>query len=280
MTLDQTWQDFLRELEQVRAVVPQVGVEMRTDDDGGDGFLGVMSGHFSVFDRWYEIDSMFEGRFLERTSPGSFKKTIAENRSNMRVLFDHGYDPSIGNKVLGPIRALGEDATGPYYEVPLFDTSYNRDLEPGLRSNPPVYGSSFRFRVIKDVWNEEPGESEHNPQGLPERDIKEMRVMEFGPVAFPANPDATAAVRSMTDDFYDRLRQKNPDSYNHLLSRAREIRTPDREAATGTSRNGAAVVTEEPQTHSEVSSQRQRMQRLRRLQLEKTGWYTDKEKSE
>lgn len=272
MNLDQTWQDFLRELEQVRAVVPQVGVSMRATDDDGDGFLGVMSGHFSVFNRWYEIDSFFEGRFLERTAPGAFKKTIAENRDNMRVLFDHGFDPSVGNKVLGPIRDLREDSTGPYYEVPLFDTSYNRDLEPGLRSDPSVYGSSFRFRVIKDEWNDEPGRSATNPEGIPERTIKEMRVMEFGPVTFPANPEATAGVRSMTDEFYDRLRSRNPDQYDQLLARARETRTPDREAASGTSRDGAASPAEEPHKHSEVQ---RRMQQRRRERLQARGLLDD-----
>lgn len=190
------------------------------------------------------------------------------------MLFDHGYDPSIGNKVLGPIRDLREDDRGAYYEVPLFATSYNRDLEPGLRANPPVYGSSFRFRVVKDEWNDEPGRSSHNPDGIPERTIKEMRVMEFGPVTFPANPDATAGVRSMTDEFYDRVRAQNPDRYDSLLARAREIRTPDMRAADGTRSDGAAPLAEEPQQHSEVSPQAHVQQRLRRHQLEQTGWYT------
>jgi len=243
--VDITWQEFLRGFEQVRAITSAVGTEFR-DDDTDDDTLGLLSGHFSVFNVWYEINSLFEGRFLERVAPGSFKKTIAEGRDSMRVLYDHGYDPSIGNKVLGPIRELREDDVGAYYEVPLFDTSYNRDLLPGLKA-PSQYGSSFRFRVIKDEWNDEPGRSEHNPDGIPERTIKEMRTVEFGPVTFPASPSATAGVRSMTDEFYDRLRSRNPDQYEQLLARAREVRTPDGEAALGTSPAGAAPdSTDEP----------------------------------
>lgn len=245
--MDRTWQEFLRELEQVRAVAPQLGTELRAEGDGDgepeEGFLPeTMAGHFSVFNRWYEVNSIFEGRFFERIAPGAFERTIdahfGSNDGRIKVLFGHGMDFHVGDKVLGPIRTLEEDRVGPAYEVPLFDTSYNRDLVPGLRAGE--YGSSFRFRVIKDEWNDEPGRSEHNPDGIPERTIREVRVFEFGPVTFPANPDATAGVRSMTDDFYDRIRERNPDRYDELLARAREIRTPDGGPAAGTPPDGPA----------------------------------------
>jgi hypothetical protein len=37
--------------------------------------------------------------------------------------------------------------------------------------------------------------------------------MEFGPVTFPANPDATAQMNSATDAFYDQLRQRDTRRY-------------------------------------------------------------------
>ena len=262
MATDQTWQEFLRSFAQVRAVIPSVGVEMRAGE-GGD--LGVMSGHFSVFDVWYEINSMFEGNFLERVAPGAFKKTIAESRQNMKVLFDHGMDPSIGNKVLGPIRDLREDSRGAYYEVPLFDTSYNRDLLPGLQAG--VYGASFRFRVMKDQWEDEPARSEHNPDGIPERTILETRTMEFGAVTFPASDAATAGVRSMTDEFYDRLRSRNPDEYEQLLARSREICTPNVGAAAGTPADGAARTSTDEPAPATRRTTKDAMQVVRRLDL-------------
>jgi hypothetical protein len=121
----------------------------------------------------------------------------------MRVLFDHGMDAQIGNKVLGPIASLTERSDGPHYEVPLFDTSYNRDLLPGLKAG--VYGASMRMRVTGDTWDDEPARSDTNPDGLPERTITRMRVPEFGPVTFPANQGASAGIRSGTDEFYHRL---------------------------------------------------------------------------
>ncbi|MFC5996944.1 HK97 family phage prohead protease [Pseudonocardia hispaniensis] len=237
--------ETLRDMDLVRAV-PRT-VDLRADDsDPGDGSLGLMSGHFSVFDTWYEIDSWFEGRFLERTAPGAFRKTLAEGRDTVKVLFNHGTDFHIGDKVLGRARDVREDEVGAYYEVPLLDTSYNRDLLPGLRAG--AYGSSFMFRVVRDEWNDEPGRSDYNPDGLPERTIKEVRVFEFGPVTFPANPDATAGVRSMTDQFYERMRARNPDKFEELRSRVLTLRTPEVDAArvTGTSTDGAAESTDAP----------------------------------
>lgn len=212
--------DTLRDLDIVRAVPPSSGLRANGTDENG---MPTMVVRFSQFDTWYEIDSLWEGRFLERTLRGAFKKTISENRQNVKVLFDHGYDPQIGNKVLGPIEDLREDPDSPVGDVPLFDTSYNRDLLPGLEAG--VYGSSFRFRVIRDEWNDEPGRSKHNPDGIPERTIKEVRLFEFGPVTFPANPDSTAGVRCMTDSYYERMRSRNPDHVDELLARARSLRT-------------------------------------------------------
>lgn len=213
--------DTLRDLDIVRAFAP--ATELRADDQASDT-LGIMEVRFSVFDVWYEVESFFEGNFLERTVAGSFKKTIRERRKQVRVLYDHGFDFNIGNKVLGAISYLEEEADGPRSEVPLFDTSYNRDLLPGLRAN--VYGSSFRFRVVKDAWDDEPEQSKTNPKGLPERTIKEVRLFEFGPVTFPANPAASAGIRSMTDEYYAHLRRSNPSEYDALVARAKELRTP------------------------------------------------------
>ncbi len=189
----------------VRAADTQIAaLELRAADPGtaGDGepaAMPTLHGHFAVFNRWTEIDSYFEGNFMERFAPGAFKKTFREQRDRMRVLFQHGRDSQIGDKPLGPIADLREDGEGAYYEVPLLDTDYNRELIPGLEAG--LYGASFRFRVVREEVNTDPGESADNPKGLPERTIREAQVMEFGPVTFPAYDAATAGVRSLTDDF-------------------------------------------------------------------------------
>lgn len=186
--------------------------EADVDEDGTTLF-----GHFSRFDSWYRIDSMWEGTFMERTVKGAFRKTIKENRSTVKVAFDHGFDPTIADKPLGPIEQLREEDEGPYYEVPLLDTDYNRDfMLPALQGRTmdgrklgSVLGASFRFRVTRDEWVMEPKRSDLNPDGIPERTIREIRLYEFGPVVYPANPEATAGVRSLTDHYLDRHAKRN-----------------------------------------------------------------------
>ena len=215
----------LPNLEVVRAVSQVVRA---TDADDG---MPAMEVRYSSFGTWNEIDSLWEGNFLERTEFGAFAKTIEESGAQVKVLFNHGFDPQIGQKVLGVTESLTEEKDSPVGMVRLFDTSYNRDLLPGLKSG--AYGSSFRMRVIRDEWNESPGVSEHNPKGIPERTIKEVRLFEFGPVTFPANPSSTAAVRSMTDAYVEGMRSRDP-LWVDELTRSRDalnFRTsPDRTA--------------------------------------------------
>ena len=167
------------------------------DDDEGDG--RTLELQWFVANRWTEIDSWFEGRFMERIAPGAATKTIRENRANMRILLQHGRDPQLGDKPIAPIDLVEENDLGGYAEGRLFD-----GLDPlvveGLRAG--VYGASFRFRVLRDEIVEEPEASEDNPNGLPERTIKEMAVQEFGPVTWGAYSEASAGVRSITDEMY------------------------------------------------------------------------------
>ena len=187
-------------------------------DKAGDG-LGLLHGHFAVFDRWTKIDSMFEGRFMERIAPGAFDRTFKNNGDQIRCLFQHGRDPSIGMKVLGTPRTVSEDDHGAKYEVPLDDTSYNRDLLPGLRSGQ--YGASFRFQVMAEEVVRAPAKSDHNPEGIEERTITEVRVREFGPVTFGAYAEATSGVRAVTDDYL--LTMQREVGPQLLLARALEF---------------------------------------------------------
>lgn len=221
----------LRELDIVRAVPTTVVLQRAKaePDDADEGVLlsdpmPMMVVRFSPFDTWYEIDSFWEGTFLERTTKGAFAKTMRESASRVKVLFNHGYDFNIGDKVLGVPENLREEKDGAVGDVQLLDTTYNRDLLPGLEAG--AYGSSFMFRVIKDEWNDEPDASDHNPKGLPERTIKEVRLYEFGPVTWPANPEATAEIqRSLTDQYYQRMRDRDPHKVDELAARASKLRT-------------------------------------------------------
>jgi phage head maturation protease len=198
---------------------------------GPGGFT--LFGHFAWFDSWNEIDSWYEGRFLERITKGAFKKTMRDQRDRIRCQFDHGYAAGIGSAPLGPIDVLREDAEGPYYEVPLLDTDYNRDRVLPLlqgrtldgKEHGSLLGASYRFRVTKETWVDPKKASDYNPDRLPERTIQEVLLMEFGPVVFPADPGATSGVRSvsLTDHFLARQVERSGQSARaaaHLASLA------------------------------------------------------------
>lgn len=195
----------------VRAMFGRNAAELRAQtDDGGDG--GTLFGHAAVFNQWTEIHSMWEGDFIERIAPGAFADTLADPARDVKVLYDHGQDPQLGNKPLGAIRSLREDRKGLHYEVDLLRghdgalVPYNRDfIAPAAKAG--LLGASFRFKVSGESWDESGDVKDYNPKGLPERTITRIDPLyELGPVTFPAYDSATAAVRSCgTDRFFDSL---------------------------------------------------------------------------
>jgi HK97 family phage prohead protease len=153
-----------------------------------------LAGHFARFGVFNQIDGI-EGRFLERIEPGAFARTLKNNANAIRMLFQHGRDPQIGDKPIGEPEVLREDRVGPYFEGDLFE-SVPPLVVDGLRAGQ--YGISYRFSVVKEDWDHHPSRSDVNPEGIPERTIHEARVYEFGPVTFPADPGADYAVRALT----------------------------------------------------------------------------------
>lgn len=182
----------------VRARYDMRATRMGEDDDGR-----TMFGSFAVFNEWTQINSVYEGRFLERLAPSAFDRTFAERADKIRVLYDHGADPFVGNKPLGVIGNLRATSESAEYEVKLFDTDYVSELLPALRANQ--LGASFRFRVIGEDWVDPRDATEWNPERLSERTITDVDLFEFGPVTFPAYESATAGVRSATDQFIDHM---------------------------------------------------------------------------
>lgn len=229
----------LPDLELVRHALIPAEIRASSELAVPDGALGLMDVRFSPFSTWYRIDSYWEGSFLERSVPGAFKRTInahnaarSKDAHQIRTMFNHGMDMYVDQKLLGDVLEAQEDSDSPRTTVGLWDTSYNRDLLPGLRSG--AYGSSFMFRVIKDEWDNEPAKSDHNPDGLPERTLKELRVLEAGPVTWPANSAASAGMRALsgTDAFYDALSRRDPARVESLRSKLTALRSAG--PATGT----------------------------------------------
>lgn len=186
--------------------------ELRAADDGSGPRKLVVN--FSRASEWTEINSIFEGRFMEQIAPRSFDKTFSEQRDQIRAIAQHGRDPIAGDKPLGTITDLREDKDGAWGEVDLFDADYVRQFIPGLEAGQ--YGASFAFRVTREDVNQDPGPSDHNPAGIPERTIREVSLREFGPVTWGAYPNATSAVRSLTDEI---LTGRDPERLRALLDK-------------------------------------------------------------
>lgn len=144
-------------------------------------------GYAAVFNDWTDIDS-WEGTFRERMDPKAFDKTLSENAQRIKVLFNHGMDPQIGDKPLGKPSVMEPRRKGLWVETPLDETSYNADLKASLASGA-LDGMSIRFSVTREEWAD-------GDDGIEERTIKEAKLYEFGPVTFPAYEATTAGVRN------------------------------------------------------------------------------------
>lgn len=158
-----------------------------------DSGLGILYGYAAVFNQWREVNSPVKGNYLQRIAPGAFAETIEANLAHMKVILQHGEDPHVGYKPLGPISVLEEDDYGLRYEVQLLDVGYVRHLVPWLHTG--LYGGSLSFEVTADDFTVRPGKSAHNPRGIPEQTVREIRVQEFGPVYPPAYAGTSAGIR-------------------------------------------------------------------------------------
>lgn len=157
----------------------------RADDDT-DGLT--LRGHGAVFNEWTTIDS-WEGRFRERIAPGAFKRTLQHNGTRVRLQFDHGQHPLIGSLPIGAIRTLKEDSRGLFVEARLADNWLVQPVREAI-ANGSVDGMSFRFSVVAEQWA-------HGDSDLPERTITEIRLMEVGPVVWPAYEGTDVGVRAL-----------------------------------------------------------------------------------
>lgn len=178
---------------------------------GSDGLT--LDGYAAVFNRPTVIDSM-EGRFREQTCPGSMAKSFRESKP--KIQFEHGRSTIWGSL---PIATLERAAEEPHpilapeggahvvarmSPLPLFEP-----LRWAIAEGA-VDGMSFRFSVLREAWHRHDGEPlpdreilrelERRYDGpedeLPMRSLKEVRVMELGPVVWPAYKETSVTMRS------------------------------------------------------------------------------------
>ena|SRR5690606_32457352 len=174
---------------------------------GNQGDGKTLEGYAAVFDADTEINS-WEGHFKERIVRGAFRKTLRERTPVLQ--FDHGHDSRFGNLPIGKFESIKEDKHGLRVQARLFD---HADPIREAIAEGAVSGMSFRFKVVRDSWTDSKGVeikdrselvdllyTKNHKRGPLQRTIKEVKLMEAGPVVFPAYPQTTVGVRSMNDD--------------------------------------------------------------------------------
>lgn len=194
------------------------GLRAADADDPGDGLT--LDGYAAVFNRETIIDS-WEGRFKERISPGSMKKSFRENPP--KIQFDHGSHPLIGSIPIASLTSVAEEADselapegGAHVIGRLLDNWLVQPVRDAIAAHA-VDGMSFRFSVVQEKWFDAEGKQIRDEETLRDllhrswyeavpddelltRDLKELRVPELGPVTFPAYGDTSVNVRSKVID--------------------------------------------------------------------------------
>jgi HK97 family phage prohead protease len=162
--------------------------EVTRAETDGDGLT--LEGYAAVWDSPTEINSVREGNFIERIKPGAFKRTL--NAKMPVLMFNHGQHPLIGDMPLGKIEEAREDVRGLFIRARLSDNWLVQPVRDAIAAQA-VSGMSFRMSIPEngDTWRKPA-----TRDGLPERDISEIKCYELGPVVFPAYEETTVGVRS------------------------------------------------------------------------------------
>jgi hypothetical protein len=139
-------------------------------------------GYAAVFDSPTDL-----GWFVEVVERGAFTETI--NQDDIRALVDHNSGRIIGRNKSGTL-ALSEDERGLLVDITLPDTQAGRDIRESVKRGD-IDGQSFAFDTLDDAWETKDGKEY--------RTLTRVKLYDVGPVAFPAYPDTTVAVRSFGD---------------------------------------------------------------------------------
>jgi HK97 family phage prohead protease len=157
-------------------------IEMQADADKRQ-----IEGYGAVFDSF----SNDLGGFVEKINKNAFNKTLSDG-GDVVSLINHDPNLLLGRRSKNNTEStleLSTDDKGLYYRVQLPNTDYaNNLLESVTRGD--ISGNSFVFNTIRDQWTARNAE----------RELLEVRLIEVGPVTFPAYPDTSVSARSYLVD--------------------------------------------------------------------------------
>jgi HK97 family phage prohead protease len=160
--------------------------------EGRDGEPTTLTGYAAVFGQETIIRSKDE-EWREIIAPTAFDEALG--RGDVIAAVNHDSSMVLGRSKAGTLK-LTVDRIGLRYDVKLPNTSLGRDTVENVR-NGNLPGSSFKFAVLKD------GLRVQQARGgdLPLIEIRQVqRLIDVGPVVFPAYGGTTVSVRSGIED--------------------------------------------------------------------------------
>jgi len=167
------------------------GVEVRGGDADQPAVLG---GYAAVFGQETIIQSNTGLQWRERIAPTAFSEAIG--RDDVIAAPNHDHRQVLGRTKNGTL-ALKVDAHGLHYTVTLPNTTVARDTVESVRRGD-YSGSSFKFIVPKGGARIAK-EAGVGPDDLPLLIIERVKLIDVGPVTFPAYEGTSVSARSVPE---------------------------------------------------------------------------------
>lgn len=188
-----------------------------------EGGARIIDAYAAVFDDPAVI-AEWDGDFEESIGAGAFAKTIAENGSRVRAIFNHartidGAPSDRFSMPYGTIARLEEDSRGLWSSVRMADTDLGREVYELARSGA-ITGMSFQGRVLQSNVRRAT-----MPGQLDRVHVTEIALKEVGACVFPAYEGAgIVQVRART--VADQIAKLTPQDREVLARMLADAGTP------------------------------------------------------
>jgi len=182
------------------------GIELRKKDETTAQKYVVGVG--IVYDREVEL---WDG-YYERIDSSAFKDCLSKN-PEIKSFFNHDPNFVLSTTESNPALVLNNKGDGLWFESPIPDTSYGRDLIENLTRNN-VKGASFTFSIDKDSVTTDKDGNYH-------RTIKQATIYEIGPVTNPAFVQTQVSLRDkdgLLEDAKTRTQASDADDVSEQLA--------------------------------------------------------------
>lgn len=156
-------------------------IELRVTDGDEPKIIG----YVAKFGKW----SLDLGGFKEKIRKGAFDEAL--EKSDVRALKNHDPNLLLGRMASGTLE-LKTNSVGLISEIDPPNTTTGKDTIEEIRRKD-ITGMSFSFTTAEDDWK-------YPEDGSVERTIIKIgELFDVGPVTYPAYPDTSVAVRSMSE---------------------------------------------------------------------------------